>query len=285
MTQDTTAAISEWAASHWRWRQRRHEELAASDSWLGLIGLYWLEPGTNTVGSAPGSAVPMPAGPAHLGDLLWQGESVVWQPAEGSTVTVEAGEAQKGGDFRLRTDAHGEASASRVRYEKFVFFIIERDGRLAVRLRDQGWQARRPFAGVECFPFDSAWCIEAQWQPLPKSLTMEVPNVTGELKPVSVAWQAVFRIGEREYALLPLEVSETGIFFVFRDATSGKESYGGGRFLRAKPPVDGRVMLDFNRAYNPPCAFTPFATCPLPPPENWLPVAIRAGERKYTGNY
>lgn len=285
MTQDENRSPPGLESGHRRWREKRLEELAAPDSWLGLVGLYWLEPGRNAVGSAPGSAVPMPEGPPRLGDLVWEGKSLAWRPTSGSPAVVENGEESGSGDLALRTDTAGEATASRVRCGDLVFFVIERDGRLAVRLRDLAWRAKRSFTGVECYPFDPDWRIEADWQKLAQAVTMEVPNVTGELKPVTVTRRAVFRVAGGEYALLPLEVGDNGVFFVFRDATSGKETYGGGRFLRAKPPEAGRLLLDFNRAYNPPCAFTPFATCPLPPPENWLPVPIRAGERKYSGNY
>lgn len=272
-------------AEHGRWRERRLRELTAPESWLGLVGLYWLEPGRNTVGSAPGSAVPMPEGPSHLGDLLWEGTELAWRPAPGSNASVQGGEERAGGDLVLRTDIAGEVTASRVRSGDLVFFVIEREGRLAVRLRDLRWNEKRSFTGVDCYPFDPAWRLEATWQELAQPVTMEVPNVTGELKPVMVRWKAVFQVEGKEISLLPLEVGDSGVFFVLRDATSGRETYGGGRFLRAKLPEAGRLILDFNRAYNPPCAFTPFATCPLPPPENWLPIPIRAGEKKYAGGY
>lgn len=283
MTQDENSFSLE--AGHRRWRERRFEELSAPQSWLGLVGLFWLEPGNNPVGSAAGSTVPMPEGPAHLGDLIWQDQKLVWRPAPGSSATVSGGERDAGGDVVLRTDAAGESSASRVSWAEWSFFVIERDSRPAVRLRNLAWREKRSFDGVECYPFDPDWRIEADWEELAEPLTMEVPNVTGELKSVKVTQRAVFTRAGVEHVLLPLDVGDNGVFFVFRDATSGKETYGAGRFLRAKPPVAERMLLDFNRAYNPPCAFTPFATCPLPPPENWLPIPIRAGERKYSGNY
>lgn len=281
MTQNGISSPARLEADHLRWRERRLSELMAPDSWLGLIGLHWLEPGRNAVGSAPDSAVLLPAGPLHLGDLVWEDGSIVWRPAPGCQTVVEGGQGGAGGV--LCTDAGGEAS--RVRFADFVFFVIERDGRLAVRLRDLAWRGKRAFAGVECYAFDPAWRVEADWQELAQAVTMEVPNVTGELKAVTVSRQAIFRVEGIEYALLPLDVGDDGVFFVFRDATSGKETYGGGRFLRAGVPEAGRLLLDFNRAYNPPCAFTPFATCPLPPPENWLAIPIRAGEKKYSGSY
>jgi uncharacterized protein (DUF1684 family) len=110
---------------------------------------------------------------------------------------------------------------------------------------------------------------------------MEVPDVTGDLKMVGVTHQAVFEVADQKVALLPMSVGEKEVFFIFRDRTSGRETYGAGRFLKADTPHDGTITLDFNRAYNPPCAFTAFATCPLPPAENWLPFAIPAGEKKW----
>lgn len=264
---------------HRHWQEQRVDELSAPDSWLGLIGLHWLEPGSNAVGSAPGSTVALPDGPAHLGDLVWDGPALLWRPAAGSPATVDG----EGGVARLRSDAAGEPS--RVRAGDFEFFVIERDGRPAVRLRDRAWRGKRNFAGVDCYPFDPAWCVEALWEELPEPWTLEVQSVTGELKSIDILFQAVFRIEGAEHSLLPLEVGETGAFFVFRDATSGRETYGGGRFLRARPPREGRLLLDFNRAFNPPCAFTPFATCLLAPPENRLPFPVRAGEKKYAGGY
>lgn len=248
-----------------RWRTARAESLAGPDSWLGLIGLFWLEEGANAVGSAADAAVVLPEGPAILGYLECAGTAVVWQPAAGAAIP-------------LRTDAGGEPTV--VEHNALALFVIERDGRLAVRLRDRQWMRRQPFAGIETFAYDPALRIEAEWQPLEPPQVMEVPNVTGDLKPVTVAWQAAFALGGQRVTLLPMNVSESGVFFVFRDATSGRISYGAGRFLNTEAAIDGRIVLDFNFAYSPPCAFTPFATCPLPPPENWLPFAVEAGEKR-----
>lgn len=248
-----------------QWKQERHDELAGADSWLGLIGLFWLENGSNSVGAAPASTVLMPAGPEHLGDLEWTAAGIFWRPVGAAAV-------------ELATDRAGQPTV--VEAGNLAFFIVEREGRLAVRLRDRNWTASRPFAGLAYFAFDPAWRIEAEWQALSPPLRMEVPNVSGELKTVDVAWLAVFSFEGRELRLLPMAADDKGAFFVFRDRTSGRQSYGAGRFLRAAPAVDGKIILDFNRAYNPPCAFTPFATCPLPPPENWFDFAVAAGEMK-----
>jgi hypothetical protein len=249
-----------------RWQAQRHAELSGPDSWLGLVGLYGLETGLNRVGSAEGCAVRLPGGPAHLGDLRWEAGGVFWQPVDG-----EARE--------LETDLNGRPAT--VDYENWSFFIVDRSGRLAARVRDRHWAVRQPFADLEYFDFAPAWRIEADWLPLSPALAMEVPNVSGELKTVEVSHQAVFEVAGQQVALLPMSIGDNEVFFVFRDRTSGRETYGAGRFLKAAPARNGKIVLDFNRAYNPPCAFTDFATCPLPPPENWLPFAVPAGEKKW----
>lgn len=249
------------------WRAARHAELAAPDSWLGLVGLFWLEPGINRVGSDAGAPVRLPGGPDYLGDLRCEGSRVFWRPVDGEWCELE-------------TDVAGQATS--VEVEKWSFFIADRSNRLAARVRDRHWADSRPFGGLDYFGIDPAWQIEAIWQPLARPLTLEVPNVTGELKAVEVTHQAIFAVDGQQVALLPMSVSDDEVFFVFRDRTSGRETYGAGRFLKTNAPDNGRISLDFNRAYNPPCAFTAFATCPLPPPENWLPFAVPAGEKKWT---
>ena len=248
------------------WQQARHDELAAPESWLGLAGLFWLAPGANRVGSGADALVCLPDGPAHLGDLFWQDRQLSWHPVGGAA-------------RELHTDSLGPPSV--VEAGDWAFFVVDREGRLAVRLRDRAWAAKAPFAGLDYFDFSTEWQIAADWQALSPPLSMEVPNVSGDLKTVEVAYQAVFEVAGQAVTLLPMAVGEHEVFFVFRDRTCGKESYGAGRFLKTAPAIDGRIVLDFNRAYNPPCAFTPFATCPLPPPENWLPFPVTAGEQTY----
>lgn len=257
------------------WQARRHAELAGPESWLGMRGLFWLEAGLNSVGSGAGSVVLLPGGPACLGDLLWQDGKVIWQPVDGEA-------------HELQTDIAGQSTV--VDFQNWSFFLVDRENRLAARVRDRDWAANQPFSGLEYFDFDPAWQIEAEWQALSPPVRMEVPNVSGDLKIVEVSHQAVFEVAGQTVALLPMAVSDKEVFFVFRDRTSGKESYGAGRFLKSAPPiidemagstVNRKIRLNFNCAYNPPCAFTPFATCPLPPPENWLPFPVTAGEKKW----
>lgn len=259
--------MAEWNKLAWQtWRNARQAELSGPDSWIGLVGLYWLEPGVNRVGSSADCVVRLPGGPLHLGDLAWSGEALRWLP-----VTGEA--------LELATDRDGVATV--VDCSPWAFFVVEREGRLAARVRDRAWATRQTFSGVPVYDYDPAWVIDADWQALAHPLVIEVPNVVGDLKPVAVTHQAVFEVAGQRVTLLPMSVSEQEVFFVFRDRSSGRETYGAGRFLKAVPPVGGRIRLDFNFAFNPPCAFTAFATCPLPPPENWLPFTVPAGERKW----
>lgn len=254
--------------AHAAWQAARYDEMSGAESWLGLIGLYWLKPGRNALGSASDAVIQLPDGPAWQGDVCWQEGQLYWQTADGVCTP-------------LQTDALGPATA--VDLENYRFFVVDRDGQLAVRLRDLAWAKRSSFAGLNYFPYADAWCIEAAWEDLAAPCTMAVPNVSGDLKVIEVRQQAVFRVSDERVTLLPMSVSPTEVFFVLRDRTSGKETYGAGRFLKAAPAVDGRMTLDFNFAYNPPCAFTAFATCPLPPAENWLAFPVRAGEMRYTG--
>ena len=282
-------------ARHQAWRQAREAELSGPESWLGLAGLYWLEPGANPVGSAGENGVILPRGPARLGTLEWEGEAgVYWRPASPGETRREPGGAGAAAsadgspvpadpwDQPLADDREGRPD--RVCLGNLVFFLIRRGERLGVRVRDMDWAATRPFAGVPAYPFDPAWRLTGRWEPLVPPQTLLVPDVTGEERPVTVDHGARFTVAGEDCQLLPQSVGPDGVLLVFRERGSGRETYGGGRFLHCPPPEGGRILLDFNRAYNPPCAFTPFATCPLPPPENWLPLAIPAGERKWDGH-
>lgn len=290
-------SLAQLQARHEAWRQARQAELAGPESWLGLVGLSWLEPGINRVGSAPDNDVILPRGPARLGALVWEGETVHWRPAASGETrrewggaghalpvpgTTAAPRSEDAWEQPLADDREG--APDRVCLGELAFFLIRREARLGVRVRDRAWAASRPFKGVPAYPFDPAWRLLGRWVPLASPRTLLVPDVTGEERPVTVDHSARFTVAGQDYELLPHSIGADGVLLVFRDQGSGRETYGGGRFLHCPPPENGAILLDFNRAYNPPCAFTPFATCPLPPPENWLPLAIAAGERKWDGH-
>ena len=278
------------------WCQSRHDELAGADSWLGLAGLFWLETehgGRNAVGSAADVAVVLPDGPPWLGEIVvaedgalrWESAGIVGTDAvllDEQAVSAKSGVGSEFLQVALRSDEGGAPSV--LGFGALRFFVIRRDGRFAVRVKNRQWAATRPFLGLDYFPFAAEWIVDADWQALAVPQQLEVPSVTGDLQRVDITHRAVFQHEGVAVELLPLSIDATGVFFVFRDRTSGKTSYGGGRFLRAALPKQGKLKLDFNRAYNPPCAFSPFATCPLPPPENWLGLAIEAGEKRYAGH-
>lgn len=274
--------------SGWQaWRQARHDELAGPDSWLGLAGLYWLEPGRNAVGGT--ASVSLPGAPPLLGEIRLEDGRLQWQSAAGDELLVDelavATPSDVAGKFlQIDLQSDGAGSPTVLGWRDLRWHVIERDGRFAVRVRNRGWARERAFAGLDVFPFAPEWQVEASWQVPATPRTMEVPTVSGDLKLVNVTHAAVFEHAGTTVELLPLSVDQDTVFFVFRDSTSGRSTYGGGRFLRAAPAQRGRISLDFNRCYNPPCAFSPFATCPLPPPENWLAFPIEAGERLYPGD-
>jgi uncharacterized protein (DUF1684 family) len=163
--------------------------------------------------------------------------------------------------------------------------IIDRGGRLGVRVKDMRSEARRTFKGLKWYPVNPALRVSARFVPAAKPTTIEVPSIIGVTERMPSPGAAELEIGGKTLRLIPvLEAGESRLFFVFRDATSSRTTYGGGRFLYADPPRDGKIVLDFNQAYSPPCAFTPYATCPVPPAENRLPVSIEAGEMNPAGH-
>ncbi len=255
------------------WHAERLARLTAEDGWLTLVGLDFLEPGPNRVGSDPGAVVSYPGLPApHVGTLHVEPSGIRFEPAPG--VRVDGVPA----DGRLRTDADGEPTllvAGRCR-----FHVIERGGAPAVRLRDPESPVRTGFAGVERFPVDPAWRIEASFAAAGDGTTVPVDSVIGVVDETEVAGRARFRRGDVDVDLVLHPGGAPDRFFVvFGDATNGRDTYPSGRFLLAERTAPDTVTLDFNRAYNPPCAFTDFATCPLPLPDNRLPFAVPAGER------
>lgn len=261
------------------WRAQRIARLTAPDGWLSLTGLHWLEPGPNTLGSVAGNAIVLAKAPPHLGSIEWRGDdTLLLRLAAGSDVLVD-GETKS--QATLRDDR--EPDPTRVSFGSVNFVVLDRGGRKALRVRDSEAKTRRDFAGIESFPVDPSWRIVADWVPFEPPQTLETANVIGQMEHYPVPGRAVFERDGRRHELLPvIEMPlDEQLFLVFADGTSGRETYGAARFLYVDPPRDGKIVLDFNKAYNPPCAFTAFATCPLAPPENRLDLRVTAGEKKY----
>lgn len=264
------------------WRARRVERLRADSGWLTVVGLSWLEPGKNAVGSGPGNRVVLPAGkvPAYAGVLDRSGNTVTFHAAPGAGVS-------SGGKpvttAEMKSDDTGEPTILEI--GPVSFYVIRRGDRLGVRVKDRDSEARRDFHGIDSYSIDATWRVEARFEPYDPPKKIPVPTILGTEEPADCPGALVFELGGKTYRLDPiLEQGETDLFVIFGDRTNGKETYGAGRFVYAAPAVGGKTILDFNKAYNPPCVFTPYATCPLPPPQNKLPIEVPAGEKRYGGH-
>jgi uncharacterized protein len=283
-TPNSAATSDAYQHSIEQWRAKRVARLTAPEGWLSLIGLEWLQEGANKVGSAPDNDVVLQAGPAHLGVVtLDKAGQVHITLADGSGATVDGKPVH---EATLVDDMHvsGNASPTTVAFGTASFYVIDREGRKALRVKDSTATTRQHFLGIDYFPIDPSWRIVADWVPFNPPHDLQMGSVIGTIDTVKVPGKAVFTRDGHTYELLPYQEEPGGeLFFVLADRTSGHETYGAARFLYAALPVNGKVVLDFNQAYNPPCAFTSFATCPLAPPENRLDLRITAGEKKYRG--
>jgi uncharacterized protein (DUF1684 family) len=265
-----------------RWRAQRVEALTAPDGWLTLIGLEWLEPGLNRIGAAAENDIVIDAGPAHLGVITLDADgraSVQLAPAANARIDGE-----ERAEAELRSDMQASGHPTVVQFGTASFTLIDRDGRKGVRVRDSEATTRTHFLGLDYFPIDLDWRIEAQWVPAEERRTLPITTTLGTAREQPVLGGAVFTYGGRQYGLSAVGERADRISFVMADATSGRETYGGARFLTPDITSDGRMFLDFNKATNPPCAFTPYATCPLAPPENRLDFPVTAGEKAYRGS-
>ncbi len=266
-----------------KWHQQRIERLRRNDSWLTLAGLFWLHPGTNSFGSAPDNSIRFPAGKAddHIGVFTLSDSVVSVNIFPGVQVLDETGQpVQK---LTLQDDFRGHPTI--LRHRSLLFYVIKRGKRFAIRLKDTEHPNLKHFAGIERFPVDPRWRVRAVLKPFTTPRTVAVPTVLGTVVEEPAPGFLEFQIAGETYRLLPLgKPGDTEYFIIFGDATNGKETYGAGRFLDVPAPDStGVTYIDFNKAYNPPCAFTPYATCPLPPEENYLPIRVTAGEKNYRG--
>ena len=260
------------------WHEARLTRLKAEDGWLTLIGLDWLKPGENTVGSAPSSTVLLPEGmaPAKAALLILEGTTVRLRPLPGSGLWLNG---QSAAEAILKSDVEGKPDV--LKAGRVSFFVIRRGDRWGVRLKDPEAPLRMAFRGIPRYPVDPAWRVEAAFLPYATPKVRAIPTVLGTAEPMTAPGLLRFKVEGREVTLEPMveDPEHPELFLIFSDATSGKGSYPAGRFLYADLPKNGKVILDFNRATNPPCAFSHFATCPLPPQHNRLGIAIRAGEK------
>lgn len=262
------------------WRAQRESRLKADGGWLTVAGLSWLQPGDNAFGTGPDVRVPLPPGsaPPVAGVFKVEGRQTTVELAAG--VQASMGGQPVAGSTVLRPDSGDvvELAGGDVTLQ-----VIERGDRLGIRLKDKNAAARREFTGCRWFEVNERYKVEARWVSHPQPRPLKVPNVLGQTESMPSPGYAEFVLAGKKVRLDGVleDPRSTQLWFILRDQTSGKETYPAGRFLYADLPKAGKIVLDFNKSYNPPCAFTEYATCPLPPPQNWMPVRVEAGELNY----
>jgi uncharacterized protein (DUF1684 family) len=249
------------------WQKSRFNTLNASDGWLSLVGLEWLQPGENTLGKAADNAIVLPnqEAPDYAGILYWEGEKVWLRDMEGQEQLLF------GPEMEPVIFNYGSLSA----------FIIKRDSLMGLRIRDSQSDVLRAFQGTDFYPVNPEWRKIATFVPYPEGKELQIQNIIGIVETQVCPGYLEFQHEGRTYSL-DVILEEDQYFIIFGDATNGEETYGAGRYMYTSlPDQENKVILDFNKSYNPPCVFTDYATCPLPPPQNVFGIAIRAGELVY----
>ena len=262
------------------WRIQRQEKLTQPDGWTSLIGLHWLTLPSHYVGSSARSGIRLAAGPDSLGMFTRDGQRVFFTPDRGVPLTLD-GEPLKG-RVELKDDSQGAPSVVGFDEGKGKLTVIQRGGNRALRVKHADALSRTQFQAIEYWPPNRDWRVEATFVPHPAGKTLPIATIIGTTDDTPNPGALEFQREGKTIRIEALDQGESTLSLIIADRTSGHESYGAGRYLDVpRPDAQGKVVIDFNRAYNPPCAFTPFATCPLPPNENRLDLAITAGEKRY----
>jgi uncharacterized protein (DUF1684 family) len=266
-----------------KWQSDRLATLTKQDGWLSLIGLYWLKDGENKFGSGATNPIRLPKERAPLvAGSLWLEDGRVRMTAYPAFEITANGSPVTALDLKDDTEAGGPTV---LKFGTLLMNVIKRNDRMGVRVKDTDSRTRREFKGLEYYPIDPKWRIEARFEPYRPPKIIPITNVLSMTDDETSPGALVFDVGGTTYRIDPIiEKGETDLFVIISDGTTGKETYGAGRYLYVSPPdSSGKVVIDFNKAYSPPCAFTNYATCPLPPQQNRLPLRIEAGEKKYAG--
>jgi uncharacterized protein (DUF1684 family) len=268
-----------------QWKAHRVASLTSETGWLTLTGLFWLKPGTNTFGRAKSNTLVLdnPSLAERAGSFVMDGHTVRFVADKNGGITHDG---KPVGTIELASDLTSEPTL--LKSGSLTFYLIERVGKLGVRVRDSENPHRKNFAGLQYFPVNDSWVVDARFEPYTPHRKIPIVNILGLTEDMDAPGALVFTHDGKEYRLDAVleEPADRELFILFADGTSGKETYGAGRFMYVPlPSQDGLVRLNFNKAYNPPCAFNTFATCPLPPPQNRLrSVRIEAGEKRYAGH-
>jgi uncharacterized protein (DUF1684 family) len=267
----------EYIAEIDQWHTERVERLRSDTGWLTLVGLHPLPEGVHSLGASPDADIILASGaPYWLGSLAVTKDIIMFSVHPDAEVALLEGQTDgRLSSYVLATDNDGPPTI--LTTGSLLFFIIDRDGQLFLRVKDRKSEVLQSFQGIERFPVDIRWRLAARLTQ--GTTTLQVPNVLGYESSEASPGVLVFTIDGQEFRLVPTGKPGERMSLVFGDESNGKSTYAGGRFLVIDPPAaDGTVILDFNRAYNPPCVFTPFATCPLPAPGNVLALPVTAGE-------
>ena len=270
------------AAAFVKWRAERVANLTSETGWLTLVGLYWFKDGPNTLGRARSNTIALdfPQLGARAGSFVLSGSTVRFDSERGGCVRLAG---QPLTSAVLKTDASEEPTL--LSCGTLQFYVIERGGKCGLRMRDLASRARLGFLGLDYFSYDSSWRVDARFEPYEPHRHVPIVNVLGMEIDMESPGAIVFEREGHEWRLDALLESpdSDSLFIMFADGTSGHETYGAGRFMYVPLPAEGLVKVDFNRAYSPPCAFTSFATCPLPPAQNRIALRVAAGELVYKG--
>lgn len=261
------------------WHARRVEHLQRDDGWLTLVGLFPLPEGESSIGTASSCELRLPGNDlGTLGVIQKKEGRFHFTPSQGSELQYEGKPLKK--EIELRSDESGTPTI--VRRGGVSFYLIKRGEEYFVRAKDSDSEVRQSFHGIDRFPVDPAWRIRAKWEPYDPPKVLKTPNVLGQIYEEPLYGAIVFSRKGKTVRLHASGKPSDSLFLVFGDATNQISTYGGGRFLSIDPPAeDGTIIVDFNKAYDPPCVFTPYATCPLPPKGNTLPFAVEAGEKMW----
>ena len=278
-----------WQKETDAWRIQHSAELRKPDGWLSLTALEWLDPGDTSVGSAPDNKIHLPpGGPDHVGVLHLEGASVTLNPPPGGFPGDLLIDGQPAHAQQLHTDPDGDKHNPRITIASLNFYVVNRGDRYALRIKDANSDALTHFHPLDWYPLDESYRITARWIPYRPQKTVVLARLVGSSYQEPVPGVAEFIFHGKTYQLEPVleDPAVAKLFFILRDTTSSTTTYGACRFLYtgfADHGLDqpGELVLDFNRLENPPCAYTPYSTCPLPPPQNRLPIALPVGERRY----
>jgi uncharacterized protein (DUF1684 family) len=263
------------------WRQEREARLQDEEGWLTIAGLYWLNEGGNSIGTGPTNDLILPpdSAPAHVGVFTVQPGKLTFAAAAEATV-IQGGKSIRSATLKPGPGT-GASPDDALTVGRLTLWLHKSGERLAIRVRDKTSQLRKDFTGCRWFPVDPTYRVTARFIPHPEPKPVIMANILGDREQYISPGLVEFTLHGQELRLEPVSAGQGRLLFVFRDGTSGKETYGAARFLTTDGAQNGQVLLDFNKAVNPPCAYNPFTTCPLPSKDNWLTVRITAGELDY----